>query len=354
MPTPSSSLSERLGLRIPLIQAPMAGVSTPHLAAAVSRAGALGSLGLGASTVAQARQAILDTRALTDRPFAVNLFCHAPARHDPAREAAWLAHLAPLFAEVQASPPAALHEIYRSFVEDETMLALLLELRPAAVSFHFGLPPRDWVQALRAAGMYTLATATSVQEADRIAEAGVDALVAQGIEAGGHRGLFDPAGPDACLPTADLVRDLVGHTALPIVAAGGLMRGQDIRAMLALGAVAAQLGTAFIACPESAASDSYRTALLHARGSDTRLTSVFSGRPARGIANRFMTWCEAPGSPPPPDYPIAYDAAKQLHAAAQRQGVGAHAACWAGTGVARARALPAAELVATLAAELNA
>lgn len=343
----------RLGLRCPIIQAPMAGVSTPELAAAVSNAGGLGSLGIGASARAQARRAIEETRALTARPFNVNVFCHAPARRDPAREAAWLAHLAPLFAEAGAEPPLALDEIYKTFLEDDEAFELLLEQRPAVVSFHFGLPATDRLRALREAGIYTLATATNLQEALSIEQAGVDAVVAQGIEAGGHRGVFDPEAADERLSTSVLVRLLVHRTGLPVIAAGGIMDGQGVRAALELGAVAAQLGTAFVLCPESAADERYRANLKSERAAITRLTSVLSGRPARGMVNRLVTFGEAPGSPPPPAYPVAYDAAKRLNAAAVRQGNHEFAAQWAGQGAPLARELPAAQLVSTLMSELS-
>jgi nitronate monooxygenase len=340
----------RLGLRHPIIQAPMAGTATPALAAAVSNAGGLGSLGIGASTPAQARQMIEHTRALTAAPFNVNVFCHAPARRDAAREAAWLQHLAPLFQQVGATLPAALNEVYRSFVGDDEVFEMLLQQRPAVVSFHFGLPPREHIAALQRVGCVTLATATNLDEAAQIEAAGVDAIVAQGIEAGGHRGLFDPeAGDDQRWSTAVLLRLLRQRTRLPLIAAGGIMDGAGIRAMLDLGAAAVQMGTAFILCPESSASPAYREQLKDARrAARTQLTAVLSGRPARGLVNRLIEHGEAPGSPPPAAYPLAYDAAKQLHAAAAAQGRHEFAAHWAGQGAPLARELPAAQLVALL------
>ncbi|MEC5194000.1 nitronate monooxygenase [Xanthomonas campestris] len=343
-----------LGLSVPIIQAPMAGVSTPSLAAAVSNAGALGSIGIGASTVAQARSAIAETQAKTSRPFNVNVFCHAPAQRDIALESAWLAYLTPLFEELDAVPPAALNEIYASFLGNEEAFRMLVELKPRVVSFHFGLPTGEQVSALRQAGIATIATATSLEEARAIEATGADAIVAQGVEAGGHRGNFDPAKQDEKLPTSVLVRLLVRRTGLPIVAAGGIMDGAGIRAALDLGAVAAQLGTAFILCPESAASDAYRDALKGASAASTRLTATLSGRPARGITNRFIAACEAPGAPSPASYPVAYDAAKQLHALAAKKGIHAFAAHWAGQGAPLAREMPAAELVGLLDQELRA
>lgn len=347
----TTDLAALLGVRHPIVQAPMAGVSTPRLAAEVSNAGALGSIAVGASTPAQAREAIAQTRALTAAPFNVNVFCHAPAVRDAAREQAWLRHLAPLFAQVGAEPPAALDEIYRSFVADDAMLDVLLAERPAVVSFHFGLPAPHQLRALRQAGIRTLATATSVQEADAIEAAGIDVVVAQGIEAGGHRGMFDPAAPDARLPTAELVRQLVHRLRRPVLAAGGVMDGRGIRAVLALGAAGAQLGTAFVACPESAASAGYRAALLGERAAHTVLTPVLSGRPARGLPNALVRHGEAAGSPAPADYPVAYDATKQLHALAAARGSDDFAVYWAGQAAPLARAMPAAQLVQALLAE---
>jgi nitronate monooxygenase len=343
---------DRLGLHFPIIQAPMAGVSTPRLAAAVSNAGGLGSLGIGAGTVAQARQMIEQTRALTAGPFNVNVFCHAPAVRDARREAAWLAHLAPLFAQLGAAVPVELDEIYQSFLGDEAAFALLLEQRPAVVSFHFGLPTPQQIAALRQAGIYTLATATNLREAALIEQAGVDAIVAQGVEAGGHRGVFDPQAPDERHSTSVLLRLLAGRTTLPLIAAGGIMDGPGIRAALDLGAAAAQLGTAFVLCPESSANAGYRANLKSERAASTRLTSVLSGRLARGMVNRFIDYVEAPGSPPPAAYPVAYDAAKQLNALASQHGDGEFAAQWAGQGAPLAREMGAEELVLTLAKEM--
>ncbi len=341
----------QLGIH-PIIQAPMAGVSTPQLAAAVSNAGALGSLGMGSSTPEQARRMIDETRALTSRPFNVNVFCHAPAVRDAQREAAWLRHLEPLFLECGAKPPTSLEEHYKSFLADDEWFDLLIEKRPAVVSFHFGLPSRDRIAALRAAGICTLATATSLREAQDIEAAGIDAIVAQGIEAGGHRGMFDPDALDEKLSTSVLVRLLVQRTSLPIIAAGGIMDGQGIRAALELGAVAAQLGTAFVLCPESSANPGYRDALKSERATRTRLSDTLSGRPARGILNRYITFCEAQGSPVPAAYPVNYDAAKQLFAAAAKQGKVDFGAHWAGQGAALARELPAQALVSALVSEL--
>lgn len=346
------SFLDRLGLSVPLIQAPMAGVSTPALAAAVSNAGALGSIGVGATDAAGARAMIEEIRDRTDRAFNVNLFVHPKAKADSAREAEWLAWLAPLFAAFDAEPPKALQAIYKSFAEDPDMLAMLLELAPPVVSFHFGLPSPDIIAALREKGVTMLATATSLTEARTIEAAGIDAIVAQGIEAGGHRGMFDPDASDDAFGTVALTRLLVRDADIPVVAAGGIMDGAGIAAVLDLGAVAAQLGTAFIACPESAADDAYRAALKGPGAFHTVLTSLISGRPARALANRFTALADAAAGRSMPDYPIAYDAGKALHAAAKSKGEHGFGAQWAGQGAPLARAMPARELVETLWREL--
>ncbi|AYC31544.1 nitronate monooxygenase [Pseudomonas cavernae] len=347
----STTACRLLGIQHPIIQAPMAGVSTPRLAAAVSNAGGLGSLGIGASTVAQVRALIAETRALTAQPFNLNLFCHRPAQADPAREAAWLAHLRPWFGEFGASPPASLHEPYPSFVNDAAMLELLLAERPAVVSFHFGLPDAEVIAALKAAGIVLMASATSLEEAAQVEQAGIDLLIAQGVEAGGHRGVFAPERGDAGIGTLALVRLFAQQARLPLIAAGGIMDGAGIAAALALGASAAQLGTAFILCPESSANAAYREALHSPRAQHTAITAAISGRPARGLVNRMHTEVDGPGAPPLPDYPIAYDAGKALHAAASAQGNHEFAAHWAGQGAPLSRALPAAELMSVLVEE---
>ncbi len=345
---------DKLGMTLPIVQAPMAGVSTPALAAEVSNAGGLGSIGVGATDAAGARAMIEELRSRTDRSFNVNLFVHGAAKPDAARETAWLEWLTPVFAEFSAEPPKALSTIYKSFADDTEMLAMLLETKPPVVSFHFGLPSAEAIRALRAGGAILLATATSADEARKIEMAGIDAVVAQGIEAGGHRGVFDPSAPDDGLGTLALTRLLVRKGKLPVIAAGGIMDGAGIAAALHLGAVAAQLGTAFVACPESSADEGYRKALMGPGAYSTRLTTLISGRPARALGNRFTALEEIVGDRLPPDYPIAYDAGKALHAAAKTKGEHGFGAQWAGQGAPLARAMPAAELVATLVRELEA
>lgn len=345
-------ITELLGIQHPIIQAPMVGVSTPALAAAVSNAGGLGSIGLGASNATQARALLEQTRALTDKPLNLNLFCHRPALADSARESAWLEHLRPLFAQFDAQPPQRITEIYRSFLDDPEMLEFLIEARPAVVSFHFGLPPQGWIDRLKATGIRLLATATCLEEGRAIEAAGIDAIVAQGYEAGGHRGVFEPE-KDACIGTFALVRTLVKGTGLPVIAAGGIMDGQGMRAVFELGAQAVQMGTAFISANESSANAAFKAALRGERGERTEVTAAISGRAARGMVNRLFTDVGRAGAPALPDYPITYDAAKALTAAATAKGNTDFAVQWAGQGAPLAREMPAAELVETLMAEFR-
>ena len=351
--TPSTKLLDLLEIDAPIIQAPMAGVSTPEMAAAVSNAGGLGSIGVGATNAADARRMLAAFRERSRRSLNVNVFCHAPARADPGREAKWIELLRPEFARLGATPPAGLREIYRSFVEDDDMLAMLLTERPKVVSFHFGVPSRERIEALHDAGIVLLGSATTVAEAHQLVAARVDAVVAQGYEAGGHRGVFDPSAADDRLGTCALTRLMSRAMACPVIAAGGLMDGAGVAAALRLGASAAQLGTAFVACDESQADAGYRAALKSDAAHHTVMTRAISGRPARSLANRFTALGRDVGPRDVPDYPIAYDAGKALHAAGKAKsehGFGAH---WAGQGAPLSRAMPAGELVALLRPEAS-
>ncbi|AZV40716.1 MULTISPECIES: NAD(P)H-dependent flavin oxidoreductase [Acetobacteraceae] len=344
---------EQLGLTIPLVQAPMAGVSTPALAAAVSQAGALGSIGVGAAGVSVAHKMICQIRQQTAAPFNVNLFAHKAPEIDPARDRAWLTWLKPLFAEFNAVPPARLHPIYRSFNDDPDMLDMLVHMKPPVISFHFGLPSTEKISALKATGAVLLATVTSLEEARAAETAGMDAIVAQGIEAGSHRRIFDPAGHDDALGTLALTRLLVRKCRIPVIAAGGIMDGAGMAAALALGAVAAQMGTAFILCPETDADEAYRKALAGPAAFHTRMTDLVSGRPARCLSNRFTSLSDSVGIPPVPDYPIAYDAGKTLNKAARNCGESGFGAYWAGQGAPLARAMPVGQLMDKLKEELH-
>ncbi|MCC6704757.1 MAG: nitronate monooxygenase [Thermomicrobiales bacterium] len=347
-------LLELLGIETPIVQAPMAGTATPKLAIAVSNAGALGSIGIGTSPVDQARAAIREIRSGTDRPFHVNLFCDPPANENPVRDEAWLEFLAPQFHAFGAVPPESLVDTSQSFLGNDVMLAMILEERPPVVSFHFGLPEAEVLAALKNAGIILIGCATNLEDARVIEAAGLDAVIAQGIEAGGHRGLFDLDRPDEKLGTFALTRLLARELTIPVISAGGVMDGAGIAACLALGAQAAQLGTAFIGCPESAASDDYRRALLGPDGASTTHTAAISGRPARGMVNHFMRETARPDAPEIPDYPLAYHAYKSLSAAALAAGNHDYGTRWAGQGAMLSRSMPAAELVETLKSEMSA
>jgi nitronate monooxygenase len=339
---------KQLGIRFPIIQAPMAGTATPAMAAAVSNAGGLGSISIAAVNAAAGREMIRELRSATDAPFNVNVFCQEPSTPNAAVEQAWLKHLHPWFEALGAATPTELHDIYSSLYNDDAQLQVLLEERPAVVSLHLGLPPQARIDALKNAGIILLASATSLEEALQVQAAGIDMVVAQGIEAGGHRGVFDPHAADQGLPTKELVNLLAQHLSIPVIAAGGIMDGRDIADMLALGAVAAQLGTAFVLCPESAANAAYRQMLGSPRAATTRLTTVISGRPARGIVNRFIDEVGAPGHPQVPGFGIAYNGGKKLIEAAAKAGTPEFAAHWAGQGASRARSMPAAQLLGVL------
>ena len=346
-------LLELLQTDLPIIQAPMAGTSSPALAAAASNAGALGSLGVGAVDATDAQKMIADFRACSSRSLHVNVFCHQPARSDAAREAAWIERLRPEFTRLGTEPPRQLTEIYQSFVANKNMLNLFLEAKPEVVSFHFGVPSETTIRALREAGITTVSSATSLNEAQLAERAGIQAIVAQGYEAGGHRGMFDPDADDDRLGTVVLTRLLVQKLNVPVIAAGGIMDGAGIAAMLQLGASGVQMGTAFIGCPESAADAGFRAALESDAAFHTTMTRVISGRPARCLANKFTAWGRDVEATAIPDYPIAYDAGKALNVVGKSKNESGYGAQWAGQGAPMARSLPAAELIGTLVNEMR-
>jgi nitronate monooxygenase len=345
----AQAFMDRFGLRIPLVQAPMAGVSTPELAAAVSNAGALGSVALGALSAEAAEQTLQRTRSLTEGPFVANVFVHDTPVRDQRVESAFLAALAPRFRAAGVEPPEILSEIYRSFNDDDDMLNLLLAVRPAAVSLHFGPGTEERVSALKDAGISLFATATSVAEARLLEKRGIDFVVLQHSDAGGHSGRFlEEELGDEGQDLESLVQAVVASLEIPVVAAGGMMDGRDVRRVLGAGAAGAQLGTAFAVCPETLTGKAYRARLLE--GGVTRVTSRISGRPARGLDNslmRALTDLEAAI----PDYPLTYDAVKQLIAATNEADF---SVMWAGTGAGRTRFIGAADLVRRLSDELGA
>ncbi len=343
------SLLEKFGIKHPIFLAPMAGVSTPQLAAEVSNQGGLGSLGLGASAVEAARTEILNTQQLTDHPFQVNFFCHETEALDDTIAQAWIAQFKDKFAEFGVASPQSLAKIYPSFKDNDDFLNLVLETKPKAVSFHFGIPHPHQIQALKDAGIITMISATNLAEAKAIEAAGIDVVVAQGIEAGGHRGIFNTQF-DAAVKTSNLVKLLKQHVQLPIVAAGGIMDGQQARRMLNFGAEAVQLGTAFVQCKTSNANPAYRKALLSKPL--TQVTASISGRPARGIINHWHTNIDTPDRLQVPAYPYTYDLAKQLNAAALKHGDEGYGAFWAGSNVAKIRELEAPDLINQLVLEM--
>ena len=347
----SSTLLNALGLRVPIVQAPMAGTSSPAMAAAVSNSGGLGSLGVGAMTATKAREAIHAFRQSSKGPLNINVFSHQPARADEAKQAAWLARLAPEFERFGAKAPSSIGEIYTSFLVDDDMLAMLITERPAVVSFHFGVPTPAQIEALHGAGIYLMGTATNLDEANAFEAAGIDAIVAQGYEAGGHRGMFDPDADDDRLGTFALTRLLVKNMRVPVIAAGGIMDGAGIAAALTLGAAAAQLGTAFVVTDESLADAGYRNAMASDAARHTVMTRAVSGRPARSLASLFTRLGSEVSDPQVPDYPIAYDAGKALNAAGRAKGEAGYGAHWAGQGAPLARPMSARALMETLIAE---
>jgi nitronate monooxygenase len=344
----SSALLSALGMSVPIVQAPMAGVSSPAMAAAVSNNGGLGSLGVGAMTASKAREAIHAFRQWSKGPLNVNLFVHQPAHADEAKQAAWIARLAPEFQHFGATPPTSLKEIYTSFLVDDDMLAMLVEEKPKAVSFHFGVPTPLQVKALHDAGVFLIGSATSVHEAKAVEAAGLDAVVAQGYEAGGHRGVFDPDAEDGRLGTFALTRLLVKNVRIPVIAAGGIMDGAGIAAALELGAAAAQLGTAFVVTDESLADAGYRKALASDAAYATVMTRAVSGRPARSLASLFTRLGATVPDRDIPDYPIGYDAGKALNAAGRAAGETGYGAHWAGQGAPLARPMSTQKLMQTL------
>ncbi|GAA5560791.1 NAD(P)H-dependent flavin oxidoreductase [Acinetobacter seifertii] len=343
------SLLQQLAIKHPIFLAPMAGVSTPELAAEVSNQGGLGSLGLGANTPQSAREQILKTQALTENSFQVNFFCHQSTELNLEKAKQWIEYLRPNFEKFGVQPPQELHCIYPSFLDNDDFLNVVLETKPKAVSFHFGIPHPHQIKALKEAGILTMVSATNLIEAQAIEAAGIDIIIAQGIEAGGHRGIFNQTF-DAAIKTSDLVQLIVKHCKLPVVAAGGIMTGLQAKHMLGLGATAVQLGTAFVQCQTSNASAEYRKALF--TEPVTQISASLSGRPARGLLNHWHTKIDSPTRPLQPEYPYAYDLAKQLNALASKHHDYGFGAFWAGSNVAQIRELGASDLVNQLVVEM--
>ncbi len=295
---PDLRLCDLMKIGQPIIQAPMAGAATPALAAAVSNAGGLGSLGSAEMNVDQLRAATAMLREATDRPFNLNFFIQDAPRTEPAVLEHTRQRLAPWYSAAGlGAPPETLPALGPSF--DDARLALLLEIRPAVVSFHFGLPAPDAVLALKAAGIVVVSTATNVAEARALERAGVDAVIAQGYEAGGHRGSHQPTAPGDGVGTMALIPQVADAVGVPVIAAGGIGDGRGIAAAFALGASGVQMGTAFLSCPEAGTDAPRRARLRCATDSDTMLTDAFSGRAARAMRSRYAQVMEAHREPLP-------------------------------------------------------
>ena len=342
------SLATLLGCELPLIQAPMAGSQGSALAIAVCEAGGLGSLPCAMLTADAIRSEVAAIRAATARPFNLNFFCHTAPAPDPAREAAWRARLAPYYAEFGIDPAGVAAGPSRTPFSAESA-ALVEALRPAVVSFHFGLPAPELLARVQAAGARVLSSATTVAEALWLQERGVDAVIAQGLEAGGHRGHFLSDDLSQQLGLFALLPQLARALQVPVIAAGGIADAAAVRAATALGAAGVQVGSAYLLCPEASTSAVHRAALQAPEAGHTALTNLFSGRPARGIVNRLMLEQGAMSAEVPP-FPLAAGAMAPLREAAERRGSGAFSPLWAGQNVYGCRPTPARELTRQLAA----
>ena len=343
-------LTRRLGLAHPVIQAPLAGGGdTPALVAAVGEAGALGFIGASYLTPPQIAAAAQAVRGLTKRPFGINLFAPASPPAPPADASAALARVAPYFAELGLPAPAAPAAPADTF---PALFEAALESGASVFSFTFGVLPSGAIEAIKTRGMFLMGTATNVEEALALERAGVDAVVAQGAEAGGHRGTFAGDTDAGLVGTIALVPQIADAVKVPVIASGGIMDGRGIAAALALGASGVQMGTAFLACDEAGIPEAYKQAILAARENDTRITRAFSGRAARGIVNRFMTEVEhGAGADAILPFPLQNALTRPLRTAAAKAGRAEFLSLWAGQGVRLARRESAANLVARLADE---
>lgn len=340
-------LTRLFGIRYPLVQAGMAGgATTPRLVAAVSEAGGLGTLGAGYMQPRAIRDVVREIRSLTDAPFAINLFVPEPFEesHSPAEAGEPLASYR---RELSLDEPGGFSSYALSF---EEQLAVVLEEQVPVFSFTFGIPTADQLSGLRGVGTITCGTATTVREAAELERRGVDAVCAQGYEAGGHRGTFTGSAYEAMVGTFALAPQVADAVSVPVLAAGGVMDGRGLAAALALGTDGAQMGTAFLACPESGAHAAYKEALLAATEEDTTITRAFSGKPARGLRNRFTEEMAAHEAGLP-DYPVQNAYTRDLRAAAAERGDTGLMSLWSGQGARLVRSVPAGELVERTVAE---
>lgn len=341
-----ATLQSLLGVERPVIQAPMAGSQGSTLAAAVSQAGGLGSLPCAMLGLKQLQEELAALGARTARPYNANFFFHEAPAPDDEKEAAWRVLLAPYYDELGIDATLAAAGPARAPFT-AAAAEVLAQFKPKVVSFHFGLPSPELLERVRGWGAKVLSSATTVEEARWLEARGVDAIIAQGFEAGGHRGMFLTEDLSSQLGTLALVPQIVRAVKVPVVAAGGIADAKGVAAVMALGAVGAQVGTAYLLCPEAAASEVHRSALQSDAARHTDLTNVFSGRAARGIVNRLMREL-GPVSAAAPAFPLAATALASLRAAAERRGSGDFSPLWAGQNATGCRPIPAAELTRLL------
>jgi nitronate monooxygenase len=344
------TLAELIGIQHSILQAPMAGgTTTPELVAAVSNAGALGSIGAAYLTADQITEAVAAVRRLTSRPFGVNLFVPTPPTEPATWDASGMVDFMSAHHAALGLPPP---ELPASFAPDpEAQWAAVLAANVPVFSFTFGVPDADVISAFQASGTRVFGSATTVAEARMLAEAGVDGVVAQGSEAGAHRATFASGFDQSLVGTLALVPQVVDAVDIPVIASGGVMDGRGIVAAEALGAAGVQLGTAFLTTDEAGTSQPYRRALLEGREDQTVVTRAFSGRPARGIINAFIEQMSEPGAPQPLPFPVQNSLTGPMRRAAAQRDDADRLALWAGQGVPLARAIPASELVARLVEE---
>jgi nitronate monooxygenase len=341
-------LSKLLGTELPIIQAPMAGAQAGAMAIAVSNAGALGSLPCALLTAEAMRKELESIKARTTKPINVNFFCHAPPVPSAEREANWRAALAPYYREYGIDPQEIPAGPGRAPFSEEFADALE-PFRPPVVSFHFGLPSKVLLGRVKRWGAKILCSATTIDEARWLEAQGVDAIIAQGVEAGGHRGMFLTDDLTTQVGTFSLLPQVVRAVKLPVIAAGGIVDAQGVAAALALGAAGVQVGTAYLLCPEATTSEVQRAALKSEAARHTALTNLFTGRPSRGIVNRVMREL-GPISSAPPDFPQATSAIAPLRAEAEAKGSGDFTPLWSGQNATGCREVPAAQLTRELAA----
>ena len=342
-----SALTTLLGIKHPIIQAPMAGVQTSALAIAVSAAGGLGSLPCAMLSHDALRAELTTLKSSGCGAYNVNFFCHTPPTPDAAKEQRWRETLAPYYAEFEIDPTKAVPEQARAPFSAE-LAELLSEFAPPVVSFHFGLPSPDLLARVRSWGAKIIGCATTLDEARWLEAHGADAIIAQGVEAGGHRGMFLTDDLTTQISTSMLVTQIVAALRVPVIAAGGIADATDVQAMLAVGAAGVQIGTAYLLCDEATTKQVHRHALQSTDAQYTALTTVFSGRPARGIVNRLMREL-GPISALTPAFPLASAAVAPLRAAAEQRGSGDFSPMWAGQNTSGCKAIPAAELTRQLA-----